>query len=148
MTFHGYRGGQVVRRCCVAYITGAPNWYWLTVGQYLLSLLQVRAMGECFYFFCFFTFILVLLSSLSLSLISTAISFLPFSGRRLKMTHKGWRVIKPQHNQIHGNHLKIQVFILLKKKISFRMSAINLVSALRVKLIINGFNKSKLGKKY
>ena len=27
------------------------------------------------------------------------ISFLPFSGRRHKMTHKGWRVVKPQHNQ-------------------------------------------------
>ena len=42
------------------------------------------------------------LSSLSLSLISSTISsitFLPFSGRRRKMTHKGWRVVKPQHNQ-------------------------------------------------
>ena len=42
------------------------------------------------------------LSSLSLSLISSTISsitFLPFSGRRHKMTHKGWRVVKPQHNQ-------------------------------------------------
>ena len=26
-------------------------------------------------------------------------SFLPFSGRRHKMIHKGWRVIKPQHMQ-------------------------------------------------
>ena len=25
--------------------------------------------------------------------------FYPFSGRQHKMTHKGWRVIKPQHNQ-------------------------------------------------
>ena len=24
-------GGRVVRRCCVSYITGASNWYWLTV---------------------------------------------------------------------------------------------------------------------
>ena len=42
------------------------------------------------------------LSSLSLSFISSAISsisFLPFYGRRHKMTHKGWRVVKPQHNQ-------------------------------------------------
>ena len=31
-------GGRVVRRCCVSYITGASNWYWLTVGQGLLSL--------------------------------------------------------------------------------------------------------------
>ena len=53
-----------------------------------------------FYFFCFFTFIPVPLSSLSLSFISSAVSsvsFLPFSGRRHKMTHKGWRVVKPQH---------------------------------------------------
>ena len=58
--------------------------------------------GECFYFFCFFTFIPVPLSSLSLSFISStlsSISFLPFSGRRHKMTLKGWHVVKPQHNQ-------------------------------------------------
>ena len=61
-----------------------------------------KGRGECFYFFCFFTFIPVSLSSLSLSFISStlsSISFLPFSGRRHKMTLKGWRVIKPQHNQ-------------------------------------------------
>ena len=27
---------------------------------------------------------------------------LPFSGRRHKMTHKDWRVVKPQHNQSYG----------------------------------------------
>ena len=27
-------------------------------------------------------------------------SFLPFSGRQHKMTHKGWHVVKPQYNQI------------------------------------------------
>ena len=31
--------------------------------------------------------------------ISSTISFLFFSGRLHKMTHKGWRVVKPQHNQ-------------------------------------------------
>ena len=52
-------------------------------------------------FFCFFTFIPVPLSYLSLSFISTisSISFLPFSGRPHKMTHKGWCVIKLQLNQ-------------------------------------------------
>ena len=58
--------------------------------------------GECFYFFHFFTFIPVSISSLSLSFISSSISsisFLPFSGRRHKMTHKCWRVVKPQLNQ-------------------------------------------------
>ena len=57
---------------------------------------------EVIYFFCFFTFIPVPLSSQSLSFISSAISsvsFLPFFGRRHKMTHKGWRVVKPQHNK-------------------------------------------------
>ena len=39
------------------------------------------------------------LSFLSLSFISSTISFLPFSERRHKMTHKGWRIVKPQHNQ-------------------------------------------------
>ena len=51
-----------------------------------------KGRGGCFYFFCFFTFISVPLSSLSLSFISSTISsifFLPFSGRRHKMTHKG-----------------------------------------------------------
>ena len=93
----------IVLHChCVSYITGASNWYWLAVGQGLLSLYWVRVEGECFYFFCFFTFIPVPLSSLSLSFISStlsSISFLPFSGRRHKMTLKGWRVVKPQHNQ-------------------------------------------------
>ena len=64
-----------------------------------------KGRGECFYFFCFFSFIPVPLSSLSLSFIPATISyfsFLPFSGRRHKMTHKGWRVFKPQHNQIQN----------------------------------------------
>ena len=42
------------------------------------------------------------LSSLSLSFIYStipSISFLPFSGRWNKMTHKGWHVVKPLHNQ-------------------------------------------------
>ena len=53
------------------------------------------------YCFCFFAFIPAPLSSLSLSSISctiSSISFLPFSGRRHKMTHKGLRVVKPQRN--------------------------------------------------
>ena len=87
------------RRCRVSSVTGASNWYWLPVGQGLLSLKQVRVEGECFYFFCFFTFTPVSLSSLSLSFISTTISSFPFSGRRHKMTHKGWRVVKPKHNK-------------------------------------------------
>ena len=100
-------GGWVRWRCPVAFVTMAPNWYWLTVGQSLLSLQQVRVEGECCYFFCSFTFFQFHLSSLSLSFISStisSISFLPFSGRCRKMTHKGWHVIKPQHNQSHDNY--------------------------------------------
>ena len=51
-----------------------------------------KGRGACLYFFCFFAFIPVSLSSLSLSFISSTISslsFLPFSGRRHKMTRKG-----------------------------------------------------------
>ena len=39
------RGGWVRQRCPVALVTGPSNWYWLTVGQGLLSLQQVRV-GE------------------------------------------------------------------------------------------------------
>ena len=51
----------------------AFNWYWLTAGQGLLSLYQVRVERECYYFFCFLTFTPVRLSScpsLSSSLLS------------------------------------------------------------------------------
>ena len=57
-----------------------------------VTLVAGKGRGGMFYFFCFFTFILVRLSYLSLSFISStisSISFLPFSGRRHKMTHKG-----------------------------------------------------------
>ena len=53
--------------------------------------------GKSFHFFCFFPFIPVPLSSLFLSFIFStisSISFLPFSGRRHKMIHKGWLVVK------------------------------------------------------
>ena len=56
--------------------------------------------GGMFDFFCVFIFIHYLLSPLSLSFISSttsSISLLPFSGRRHKMTHRGWHVVKPQH---------------------------------------------------
>ena len=123
-------GGSWVRRWPIAYVTGVPNLYWLTVGQGLLSLQQVRAEGECCYFFCFFTFIPVPLSSLFLSFIFSSISSIsifPFSGRWHKMTHKGWYVIKPQHSQsrvnpcpaepgytLHLQTVQIQISWLLK----------------------------------
>ena len=51
------RSGLVRQRCRVSCVTVASNWYWLTVGQGLLSLQQVKVEGECFYFLSFFTFI-------------------------------------------------------------------------------------------
>ena len=51
-----------------------------------------KGRGGFFFIYCYYTFIPVPLSSLSLSFISS-ISFLPFSGRRQKMTHKGRRVV-------------------------------------------------------
>ena len=57
-----------------------------------------------FFFLLFLHFYLCSFSSLSLSFISltiSSISLLPFSGGWHKMTHKGWRVIKPQHKQGH-----------------------------------------------
>ena len=57
----------------------------------LVILVAGKGRGECFYFFPFFPFIPVPVFSLSLSFSSStvsSISFLPFSGRRHKMTHK------------------------------------------------------------
>ena len=84
----------VRQRCRVSCVTGASNWYWFTVGQGLPSLQQVSVEGECFYFFCFFTYIHFPPSPLSLSFISSTISS-PF----LWKTTQGWLVVKPQRNQ-------------------------------------------------
>ena len=85
-------------------LTEIATTYWLTA---VLAADKGRGVGvgvggECFYFLCFFTFIHFTLSSLSLSLISSiisSISLLHFSERRHKLTHKGWRVVKPHYNQ-------------------------------------------------
>ena len=58
--------------------------------------------GGWMFLFLLFTVIHFPLSPLSLSFISSAISsisLLPSSGKQHKMTHKGWHVAKPQHNQ-------------------------------------------------
>ena len=72
------------------YVNGGPTDIGLQLGQAILVAGNDR--GACFYFFCLFPFIPVPLSSLSLAFISStvsSISFLPFSGRQHKMTHKG-----------------------------------------------------------
>ena len=98
------KGGSWARqRCRVSCVIGASNWYWLTGGQGLLSLQRIKIEKEILFItFFFFTFIHLLLSLLSLSFIFYTISavfLLHFSRRRPKMTHKGWRVVKLQHNQ-------------------------------------------------
>ena len=77
----------------ISYVT----WYWHTVGQGLLSLERVMVEGECFYFFCFLTFIHFAPPSPPTS---SSISLPPFSERWHKMTHKGWCVIKLQYSQL------------------------------------------------
>ena len=91
-------GGRVMRRCHVSNLIHRCVQLILAYSWARPAILVVGK-GECFYFFCFFTFIFVPLSSLSLSFFST-VSFLAFSGRQHKMTHKGWSVIKPQHSQL------------------------------------------------
>ena len=89
-------GGRVWRRCCVSYVTGASNWYWLP-----LFLQQVRVEGGMFLFLLSslsFIFLILLCLSLSSPLFSS-FSLLPFSSSRHKMAQKGWRIVKPQHNQ-------------------------------------------------
>ena len=49
-------GGWVRQICHVSYITRASNWYWLTVGQGLLSLQHIRIEGGMFLFLLFLCF--------------------------------------------------------------------------------------------
>ena len=67
------------------------------IGVMFLFLLFLH-FHSCSSFFLFLSFISSTVSS---------ISFLPFSGRRHKMTHKGWRVVKPNTiNQWYFVHLQ------------------------------------------
>ena len=83
-----YRSGRVWRGFRVSNVTGFVQLR-LAYKWARPILVAGKCRGECFYFFCFFTFIPVSLSPLSISFISSTISFLPFSGIRHKMTHKG-----------------------------------------------------------
>ena len=119
-------GGWVRQRCHVSYVTGASNWYWLTVGQFLLSgrrvegrMVLVLLLLHC-HSFSFFP--CLFLSSPLLSLFS-------LSARQHKMTHKGWRVIKPQLSQsdwacLYNKHMwlwKWKKKNQMKIKIKFNM---------------------------
>ena len=82
--YGGWLGGVSCHRG--VHLTLAYSWARLAI------LVAGKGRGGMFLLFCFFTFIPVPLSSLFLSYISStisSISFLPFSGRQHKMTHKG-----------------------------------------------------------
>ena len=96
-------GGWVRQRCRVSCVTGASHWYWLTVGQGLLALQQVGSAGECFYFFCVFTFVhfhLFPCPSLSSSLLSLLSLFSLSLGNDTKWPT---RVVSLNSNKI-GSH--------------------------------------------
>ena len=83
----------------------AYSWAWPT------TLAAGKGRGGMFLFHLFLHFHLFYfpLSALSLSFIFSTISsvsLLSFSGRQRKMTHKGWRVIKPQHSKKKTDFLK------------------------------------------
>ena len=93
------------QRCRVSCVTGVSNKDWLTDGQGLLSVQQVRVEGGIYHFFCFFTIIHFPLPPMSLSFIFStisSISLLLSFWRRHKMTHKGWHVVKLHYNQSGG----------------------------------------------
>ena len=104
---------------------GGPNWYWLKVGQGLLSLLQVRIKGECSYFFCFVTFFHFPFSPLSLSFICSTIS--PIFSLSLG-DHTKWPTmvdVSLNPNQESGYLLKsgtVSVGQVAKRRIGFSRS--------------------------
>ena len=118
-------GSWVRQRCRVSCVTGASNWYRLTVEQGLLSSQQVRVERECFYFFCFFTVIHFHFSPVPS--LSSPISLLLFSWRQHKMTHKGWRVVKSQHNQSNSLSLSVSLSLSLSLKYILCQSCFSLL---------------------
>ena len=88
--FVGWSG--VAKVLCILYVHHRGVQLILAYSWARLAILVAgKGRGECFYF-CFFPFIPVPFSSLSLSFISatiSSISFLPFSGKQHKMTHQG-----------------------------------------------------------
>ena len=64
----------------------------------------------------------------------SSVSFLPVSGRRHKMTHKGWCVIKPQHNQNRHEPHWVDWAIKPQHKQTIRINRINMT----VMLLVSG----------
>ena len=84
--------GRVVRRCHVSCVTGASNWYWLTVGQGI----PVAGKGtRRMFLFLLFLYFHSFSSFFPVPRFHLFYYLFPFSGRRHKMTHKDWSVVKP-----------------------------------------------------
>ena len=115
MTKHQYIQMGSRRKLCILHHWGIQlmlpyNWARPAV------LAAGKGRGGKFLFLLFFTFIHFLFSLLSLSIISSSTSLCPFSGRWHKMTHKGWHVIKPQHNQ-SVSYFQIRCFFFFNQKV-------------------------------
>ena len=100
-TAHG--GGWVRQRCYVSFLTKASHWDWLTVGQGLPPLQQVKVEVGMFLFLLFLCFHSC--SSFShVPLFHLLYYFFylssPFLGEMTKMTHTGWYVNPNTINQI------------------------------------------------
>ena len=96
--------GRVVQRCPVPQGTGASNWYLAYSWARPAILVAGKGRRGMFLFLLFLHFhscssFFPVLSFISSTI--SSISCLPVSGRRHKMTHKGWCVVKPQHNQFY-----------------------------------------------
>ena len=95
---------------------GRPTDIGLRLGKACYILVVGKGRGGMFLFLLFLHFhscssFFPVPSFISSTL--SSISFLPFSGRRHKMTLKGWRVVKPQHNQSISLSLSLSLSLLI-----------------------------------
>ena len=110
MTCGGWLGEA---KCCVYYVTQLVLAYSWAKPAILAA---DKGRGGLFLCLLFLLFHLFPFLPCLPSFISTTISFislLPFSWRWQKMTHKGWRVIKPKHNVWHMKMTKTRAGVLL-----------------------------------
>ena len=115
--------GWVRQRCRVSYITGASNWYWLTVGQGLVSLQHVRVEGDCFNFFCFFSFICFPLFPVPSPLLPLLLLFsLSLGGNTEWPTRVEVSAVKPQCNQ--SEHTGASFWSAFRWPLGWRLSSV------------------------
>ena len=104
-------GGRVVRRCRVSYVTRASNLILAYSWTRPAILVAGKGRGGMFLFLLFLHY-----HSCSSSfpvplfhlLYYLFYIFSPFLWETTQMTHKGWRVVKPQHNQSRGKCLTVR----------------------------------------